>query len=69
MWASHTDFSDADLTGVDLSHAVLSSSSMRHAVLTDADFTGVELATVDLRFANVSKAKHVDLPSFKYDVR
>ena len=44
-------------------------SSMRHAVLTNADFTGVELATVDLRFANVSQARNIDLPSFKQDVR
>jgi uncharacterized protein YjbI with pentapeptide repeats len=42
---------------------------MRSANLTDVDFSNVELATVSMRFANVSKALNADVPAYKTDLR
>lgn len=42
---------------------------MRHAILNNTEFFGVELATVNLQFANVSKAKNADLPPYKTNLR
>ena len=59
----------ANLTSVDLSHAVLGGAILRRADVTDADFEGVELATVTMDFANFSKARNAKIPSYKTNLR
>ncbi len=42
---------------------------LRHADVTDADFKDVALVTVNVTFANFSKAKNAQVPAFKQNVR
>jgi uncharacterized protein YjbI with pentapeptide repeats len=59
----------ADLRNADLSHALLGGAHLRRANVEGTDFTGVELAAVVMDFANFSKAKNADIPSYKRNLR
>jgi uncharacterized protein YjbI with pentapeptide repeats len=59
----------ADLTRADLEGAQLLGAVLRHADVTDANFDRVALVTVNITFANFSKAKNALVPAFKQNVR
>lgn len=42
---------------------------LHDANVEGADFTGVNLGTVSLNYANLSKPKYVDIPSGKSHIR
>jgi uncharacterized protein YjbI with pentapeptide repeats len=67
--AEDANFRHANLTDVDLSHAVLGGAILRRADVTNANFSGVELATVTMDFSNFSKAKNAKIPSYKSNLR
>jgi len=67
--AEDANFRYANLTGADLSGAVLGGANLRRANVTDANFEGVELATVAMEFANFSKARNAQIPSYKANLR
>lgn len=48
---------------------MLGGAHLRRANVAGADFTGVELAAVVMEFANFSKAKNADIPSYKKNLR
>jgi uncharacterized protein YjbI with pentapeptide repeats len=52
-----------------LSDGILDGSVLRHANVTDANFADVGLMTVTVTYANFSKAKNVDMPFEKKNVR
>ena len=53
----------------DLSHAVLSGSNMRHTILDGTNFDGTEPVTINLEFANISKAINADVPPIRINLR
>ncbi len=63
------DLSRSDLRGANLSYALMSGAILRHANVDGADFTGVNLGTVMMDFANFSKSKNADIPSYKRNLR
>jgi uncharacterized protein YjbI with pentapeptide repeats len=63
--AVQANFRNANLTDVDLTHAVVGGAIMRRARVTNANFDGVELATVSISFANFSQARNASIPSYK----
>ena len=58
-----------DLGHVEFAHAVWSGSNRHRANVSDANFEGVEMATVNMEYANCSEAKNVDIPPYKDHVR
>ena len=67
--AEDTNFKHADLRGADLSHAVMGGASLRSSNVAGTNFKGVELATVNMEFANFSQALNADIPSYKTNLR
>jgi uncharacterized protein YjbI with pentapeptide repeats len=68
------DLRDDVLDGADLSRANIQGAQLMGAVLrradvTDADFKDVSLVTVNVTFANFSRAKNAELPAFKQNIR
>ena len=67
--AEHARFRFSDLGHVEFAHAVWSGSNRHRANVSDANFEGVEMATVNMEYANCSEAKNVDIPPYKDHVR
>ncbi len=63
------DLSRSDLRNANLSYAMLSGAILRHANVEGADFTGVNLGTVTMDYANFSKSKNAEIPSYKRNLR